>query len=241
MKTILYWLLLAIVPGIAYSQTKVSKSYPVKKGEVVELHFDYPKVVRISNWDKNEVGVEASVKINDGKDDATFTISQSNADGKIIIANKIDMDQVSDAYYVKENGVKIRFNSKADMETYLKEKSGTRISSYQTKDIEVTIDIKLPVGTSTDVTATYGIVEIKDFKGPIKVEARYGGIDASINKASIGQIKLTNRYGKIYTNYDLKPTEMKEENFFTSLTAAPGVGASYDFSSSYGNIYLRNP
>jgi len=241
MKSILCWLLLVMVPCIAFSQTKINRTYAVKKGETVELHFDYPKVVHISSWDKNEIGVEATVKINGGESDSAFSISQSNADGRVIIANKIDMDKIPEAYYVKENGIKTRLNSKADLDAYLKERTGTKISSYQQKDIEITINIMLPSGITTEVTSVYGIVELKDFKGPIKVDARYGGIDASINQANIGKIKLTNRYGKIYTNLALKPTEMKEENFFTSLTAAPGVGPSYDLSSSYGNIYLRNP
>ncbi|WP_316844150.1 hypothetical protein [Pedobacter psychrodurus] len=241
MKSILCWLLMAMVPYIAFSQTKINKSYPVKKGGVVELHFDYPKVVHISSWDKNEIGLEASVKINGGENDSAFSISQSEVDGRMVISNKIDMDKIPEAYYAKENGIKKRFNSKADLDAYMKEKTGTRISSYQQKDIEITINIMIPSGISTEVTSVYGIVELKDFKGPIKVDARYGGIDASISQAAIGKIKLTNRYGKIYTNLNLKPTELKEENFFTSLTAAPGVGASYDLSSSYGNIYLRNP
>ncbi|WP_316825600.1 hypothetical protein [Pedobacter miscanthi] len=241
MKTILYWLLVAMVPGIAFSQTKINKTYPVKKGDVVVLRFDYPKVVHISSWDKNEIAIEASVKINNGENDAAFTIEQSSADGTITIQNKLDMDEIPESYYVKENGIKTRLNSKADLDAYLKEKSGTKISTYQTKDIEITINIKLPANISADVSSVYGIVEIKDFKGPIKVDAKYGGIDASINQNSIGKIKLTNRYGKIYTNLVLKPTEMREENFFTSLTATPGVGPNYDLSSSYGNIYLRNP
>ncbi|RBQ02541.1 hypothetical protein DRW42_26355 [Pedobacter miscanthi] len=229
-----------MVPGIALSQTKINKAYPVKKGDAVVLNFDYPKVIHISSWDKNEIGIEAIVKINGGENDSAFTLHESTADGTITIQNKLDMDKIPEAYYVKENGIKTRLNSKADLDAYIKEKSGTKISSYQTKDIEITINIKLPANINTEVRSVYGIVEIKDFKGPIKVDARYGGIDASIGQSAIGKIKLTNRYGKIYTDMVLKPTELKEENFFTSLTAAPGVGPSYDLSSSYGNIYLRN-
>lgn len=240
MKTILYWLIMAMVPGIALSQTKINKSYPVKKGDAVVLSFDYPKVIHISSWDKNEIGIEATVKINDGESNSAFTLQDSNTEGILTIKNKLDLDKIPEAYYVKENGIRTRLNSKADLDAYIKEKSGAKISTYQTKDIEVTINIKLPADINATVSSVYGIVELKDFKGPIKVDAKYGGIDASISQSAIGKIKLTNRYGKIYTNMVLKPTEMKEENFFTSLTAAPGIGPSYDLSSSYGNIYLRN-
>jgi hypothetical protein len=241
MKSILCWLLVALVPCIAQSQTKINKSYPVNKGQTVEFRFDYPKTIKVSSWDKNEISVEASVRINGGENDTAFTLLQSSSDGKIYIENKLDMDKIPDTYYIMDKGIKTRFSSKSDMEAFIKEKGGPRPPTSQQKDLEITIEIKLPATINTEITSVYGMVEIQNFNGPIKVEARYGGIDASIDQKAIGKLKLTNRYGKIYSNLSLQPTEMTEQNFFTSLTASPGKGPSYDFSSSYGNIYLRNP
>lgn len=241
MKTILSLLLIAIFPGYSFSQTKVSKTYPLGSARKIELKFDYPKIVHVSSWDKKEISVEASVKINDGQNDQAFTLQETTADGTISISNKIDMSQIPDAYYVMIDGIKTRFNSKQDFENYRNEKSGThnRISSYQQKDIVVTVEVKLPAGISTDVVSVYGMIELADMDGPVKVTATYGGIDASLNTSKIGQIKLTNRFGNIYSNLELKPTAQKQENFYTSITASPGKGPSYEINSSYGNIYLR--
>ena len=240
-KSILIALIIAIAPGFVWSQTKLSKLYPVNKGEKIELKFDYPKLIHISTWDKKEISIEASVKINEGKNDAAFTLNEAHTDGKISISNKIDLDQISDVYTVVVNGVKTRFNSKEDFQNFNKKQTDypNGISYNKQKDIEVTIEIKIPASTITEVTSVYGMVELENFNGPIKVDARYGGIDASLNEKKIGQIKLTNRYGKIYSNLDLKPTEQIEKNFYTSITAAPGTGPSYDINSSYGNIYVR--
>jgi hypothetical protein len=71
MRTIFIWLCCIIATGAA-AQTVVNKSYPVKPGQTVELEFDYPKVIRVSTWDKNEVSVTAKVSINDGENDALF-------------------------------------------------------------------------------------------------------------------------------------------------------------------------
>lgn len=241
MKIIFFWLFIASVPYIALSQTKTTNSYPVAKGQTVELRFDYPKVVRVSTWNKNEVSVEATVKINEGENNNAFTLVESTANGKVTIRNKIDMDAIPEAYFVVENGIKTRFTSKADMDNYRKEKTGVnKISYYQTKDMEITLDIKVPANVATDLASVYGMVELNNFEGPIKVDAKYGGIDASLTESKIGKITLTNRFGKIYSNLNLKPTEQKEQNFFTSITAAPGKGPDYDISSNYGNIYLRS-
>ncbi|RYD80500.1 MAG: hypothetical protein EOP55_02000 [Sphingobacteriales bacterium] len=241
MKIIFFWLFTALVPCIAHSQTKITKSYPVAKGQKAEFRFDYPKVVRISTWDKNEISVEASVTINQGESNNAFSLVESTANGKVSISNKIDMESIPEAYYVVENGIKTRFNTKTDTDNYRKGKNGANnISYYQTKDMEITIDIKVPANVETDLASVYGMVELSNFDGPIKIDAKYGGIDASLNESKIGKLTLTNHFGKIYSNLNLKPTDQKEQNFFTSITAAPGKGPDYDISSNYGNIYLRS-
>ena len=241
MKLVLCWLFTALVPYIALSQEKIAKLYPVKKGQTIDFKFDYPKIIRVSNWDKNEISVEASIKVNGVAANDVFSLSNSEADGKVLIENKVDMDKVPQRFYTVENGEKQIFDSRAQMEAFIKEKGNAITSSYQTKDIEILIDIKLPANVVTNVTATYGVVEVADFNGPISIDAKFGGIDARLSQQQVGTLKMTNRFGKIYTNYNFHPNEVKEQRFFTSIAAHPGKGASYDFNSSFGNIYLRNP
>ncbi|WP_316809657.1 hypothetical protein [Pedobacter agri] len=241
MKLVLCWLFTALVPCIALSQEKIAKLYPVKKGQTVDFKFDYPKIIRVSNWDKNEISVEASIKVNGVAANDVFSLLNSEADGKVLIENKVDMDKVPQQFYTVENGEKQMFDSRAQMEAFIKEKGNTVTSSYQTKDIEILIDIKLPANVVTNVTATYGVVEVADFDGPITIDAKFGGIDARLSQQQVGTLKMTNRFGKIYTNYNFQPNEVKEQRFFTAIAATPGKGASYDFNSSFGNIYLRNP
>lgn len=242
MKALIIALLAGLFPVIAFTQSKISKTYPVTDRQKINFKFDYPKIIHISSWDKKEVSVEATVKINDGHNDSAFTLNQTSADGVISISNKIDMDQIPESYYAVLDGVKTHFNSKAELDSYIDQHTGNnkRLSSYQQRDIQVTVEIKVPADAITNLRSVYGLVELAQVRGPITIEATYGGIDASLNKENIGQIKLTNRYGKIYSDLDLKPTTQTEQSFYTSITASPGKGPSYDISSSYGNIYLRN-
>jgi len=240
MKSIFLWLFIAIGPCFALAQTKINKSYPVTGRQTVDLHFDYPRVVRISTWEGREIVVEATVKIDNGEFDRAFTLAENTSEGKISISNKLDMDLIPNSYYVGDKGSRIKFNTKQELDAYMAKNGGVTYSSYQQKDIDITIDIKVPTGVSTVLTSVYGIVEVRNFNGPINVDAKYGGVDASLTEKAIGRLQLTNRYGKIYTNLNLQPTERIEKNFFTSITALPGKGPAYDFSSSYGNIYLRS-
>ncbi|MES2419255.1 MAG: hypothetical protein V4541_13790 [Bacteroidota bacterium] len=240
MKSIVYWLLMVLAPGIALSQTKINKLYPVNNAKEIEFHFDYPKLIHVTSWDRNEISIAATVRINGEENDKVFTLEQSNSGDKITIVNKLALDQIPETFYVVDKGIKTRFATKGDLQVYLNGKDNTMLSTYQQKDIEITIEIKVPANANTLLVSTYGMVEIENLKGPIKVDAIYGGVDASLNEKAIGKILLTNRYGKIYTNLDLQPIEKKEQNFFTSIMATPGIGANYEFNSSYGNIYLRN-
>jgi hypothetical protein len=108
-------------------------------------------------------------------------------------------------------------------------------------DMEITIEVKVPANTSTDIKSTYGIVELVNFNGSANVNATYGGIDATVERSTTGKLQATTSYGQIYSNLDLKLTDKTEKDFFTSITAEPGKGSTYILKSTYGKIYLRKP
>lgn len=241
MKTILTILLLAVSPLIVLSQHQINKTYTVKQGQQIDLHFDYPKLIKISGWDKNEISIVATITVDDAEKTDAFTLSDSLYNNTLSIKNKINWDKVPTMYYLEEKGVKTTFKTKQDFDNYKKENGGNlaNASFYQQRNIDVQMEIKIPNGVFANIKSVYGMIELANFNSPANIEAKYGGIDASMNESQIGKIKLTNRYGMIYSNLNLTATEKKDANFFTSITAEPGKGPTYDLSSSYGNIYLR--
>jgi hypothetical protein len=241
MKTTFSSLFIVLCSVIAYGQNKITKTYPVKAGQQISLHFDYPKTIKVSSWDKNEISIVATVNTDNGAPLDAFTLRDSVVSNTIGIRNRIDWDKVPNQYFAVEGGVKTSFPTKQDFENYKKE-NGAQLpnaSFYTQRNLVVSMEIKVPAAIFSHIKSTYGMIELVDFKTPSTIEATYGGIDASMNESQIGKIKLTNRYGKIYSNLQLTATEQKDSNFFTSITAEPGKGPSYDLSSSYGNIYLR--
>lgn len=227
----------------AASQTVVTKSYPVKAGETVELNFDYPKVVRVSTWDKNEVSVTAKVSINGGQNDDAFILEDKSSNGTVSVRNKIkDLDKLPRRYTIIEGGKKSVFASKEDYQAYRKSSSSGSHTMYsEGVDMEITIEVKVPASSSAEIKSTYGMVELVNYNGSATVTAPYGGIDATIAAATTGKLQATTSYGQIYTNLDLKLTDKTEKDFFTSITAEPGKGSTYILKSTYGKIYLRKP
>ena len=70
--------------------------------------------------------------------------------------------------------------------------------------MEIVLDIKVPENTETRIESVYGMVEIKQFTGPLFVEATYGGVDAALQERATGELIAETNYGQIYTNLDIK-------------------------------------
>jgi hypothetical protein len=93
----------------------------------------------------------------------------------------------------------------------------------------------------TNIKAVYGMVEVKNFTGPLTVEATYGGVDVALTEKAVGELSAETNYGQIYSNLDTKfgGQQVKNQDFYLSVTAKPGSGPRYALESKYGNVYLR--
>ena len=223
----------------ANAQSTVTKSYLAQPGQRISLHFDYP-VVKISTWDKNEVSVIAHVDINENENDGNFKLKSETLNGVLSISDEItDMDKIPRRYIIVRNGVKTVYKTRDEYKEA--EKKGDAQQTYESTEMNIDVEIKVPSTCATDLNAIYGIVEVTNFSASIKVNAEYGGIDATIATANTGKLKATTQYGQIYSNLDMKITDHDEHDFYNSITAQPGKGPTYTFSSPYGKIYLRKP
>ena len=82
-------ILISLFTGALAAQTPVNKNYPVSAGQKISLHFDYPELVKISTWDKNEISITGTVSINGGEHDNAFELIQSTSGNTMNIENKI--------------------------------------------------------------------------------------------------------------------------------------------------------
>lgn len=241
---ILKLLLLSLLFGVqASAQTPISKTVQVKAGQKIAMHFDYPELVRVSTWDKNEISIQGTVSINSGENDDAFELIISESNGTISIKNEIrDMKNIPQRITIVEAGQKIVFKNKEEFKKYTAEKGKNSYNrmSYGL-EMDIFIDIKVPRNTDTRVESVYGMVEVKDFVGPLAVDATYGGVDATLSEKSVGEITAETNHGEIFSNLDIKFTgeASRQGDFHTQVSARPGAGPNYTFDSKYGNVYLR--
>lgn len=243
MKAILSVIIaLAFVPVSVYSQTAVSKSLPVSSGQTILMHFDYPDMIRVSTWDRNEVSIQGTVSINSGESDDAFELITTSTGNTITIKNEIkNMKSLPQRYTIVDGAQKITFKNRAELRKY-QEQHGRQFDVMSCGvDMEILLEIKVPRNVKTRVESVYGMVEIKDFVGPLDVDATYGGVDAALIERSAGMVTAQTNFGEIYTNFDAKfgSGSKSQNDFHTNVSAKPGSGPEYSFESKYGNVYIR--
>lgn len=243
MKSNTFFLILCMaLPAKDYAQTLVERSIALQPGQSVEAEFDYPRLIRVSTWDKNEVVIRATGSINGGENDDAFLL-QHNVDGKTVrISSTIrDIKNLPARVTVHRDGQKIVFRNREELRKYQAEHG--KVYNYMSNgpDIDIEIEITVPRNTTTDIRSTYGIVEVENFSGPLTVDATYGGVDAALVEGAVGALSAETNFGNIYTNLDIdfKGERVSTEAFYTSVSAKPGSGPPYRFVSKFGNVYLR--
>jgi hypothetical protein len=235
-------LALCLITVSASAQTIISKTIPVQKGQKLKMKFDYPELVKVTTWDKAEISFEGRVSINGGESDDAFKLDINTSGGEISIRNEIEnMNALPHRITVMRDGEKMIFKNKAEWRKYQDENGGSHSMINEGVEMDIQLEIKVPKNMETYVESVYGLVEVKDFTGPLTVEATYGGIDASLTEKSLGELIAETNYGHIYSNLSVKfdNGNTRDEDFHTLVSVKPGTGPRYSFESKYGNVYLR--
>ncbi len=224
------------------AQTTVDRTVPIQSGQKIRMKFDYPDLIKVSTWERNEISIQGKVSINGGESDDAFVLETRNEGEAVVIRNQIkNMDGLPHRITMERDGQKMIFKNKAEWKKYQEENGKGFSMMNEGVDMDIILEIKVPRNTETYVESVYGIVEIKDFTGPLTVEATYGGVDASLSERSMGEVVAETNYGHIYSNLSILLTskDVTDENFHTYVSAKPGNGPRYSFESKYGNVYLR--
>jgi hypothetical protein len=224
----------------AVAQTLVKNNYPVQANQKINFNFDYPKLITLSTWDKNEVSITGSVSINNGENDNAFTISTSNSGGTLTIKGEInDMKNLPQRITIFRGDKKVTFHDKAQYKKYVEENGKKNEMISTGVDIEIELEIKVPKNVFTVFNSVYGMVEVKDFQGALEVVSTYGGVDAAMGTLFKGKLIAETNYGQIYSNLDVKFAGEENGDFHLQLTSELGPGPKQSFESKYGNVYLR--
>ena len=240
MKAITIFLLACAV--VAQAQTPIQHTQPVEPGQKIVMHFDYPELIRVTTWDQPVVSVEGTVSINGGDQDDAFKLKVNSSPTAISISGTIpNLKKLPHRITINRDGQKVTFKTQADYRSYANQYGTAFTSMREGVETDIILTIKVPKNVATRIEARYGLVEVRDFDGPLVVDAIYGGIDVALVESTTGKLVAETNYGQIYSNLNLKldKENLKEENFHTVIAASLGTGPAYNLESKFGNVYLR--
>lgn len=239
----IFTILLSLLAVAGMAQTQVNKSIAVQPGQKIRMDFDYPELIKVTTWNKNEIQVTGEVSINGGENDDAFALELTTSGNEVQVQGRINnLKKLPHRVTIWHQGQKISFRTKEDYQKYADEHGRTYESMNWGTDFDIFLEIKVPENVDTQVLSTYGTIEIKNFNGPLVAESTYGGVDAALKEGKIGDLKAETNYGEIYTNFDIKSfnSDSREQgDFHTVVNMKPGSGPRYAFESKYGNVYLR--
>lgn len=244
-------LLFLIVVGLfgltAYGQN-FEKTFSASGVETVRIDFDYPELIEVRFWNRDEVSVIGSVNINMGKNNDRFTI-EKNAEGKTLqLTSRIaGLDDLPRSITIKKGDEKVYFNTDdfndPKVKAFIAENGDYQ---YYQKGVmkEIRLTLTVPSRLKLELHAKYGIVEIKDpARADILVNAKYGAVDVSLPSSTNRTMKMRTKYGEIYSDLDLKVNGSNEEwgiNKWTTVNAKLNNGGPVlDLESKYGNVFVR--
>ena len=241
------WVTCLILSVPVLAQTKIEKTIPVKAGQKLSLNFDYPEV-KLQTWDKTEIRITGTVSINRGENDNAFELAVASTTSDISVTSMLkNKESIPQRIVIKKGDREYYFKAQdyndPEIQKFLEENG--REYSYMSNGViqEIKLEVFVPKGLETTVQAKYGLVEVKNFDGPLSIDAKYGGVDASILAQDTGQLTARTQYGEILTNLDVKFDQLtsgaKSDKRWTEISASLGKGPKYKLESKYGNVYLR--
>ena len=215
MKKVLFTLIITLLFETAIvAQNNFTKSIPVSQNQKVYMEFQYPELIKVSTWDKNEILFTGQVSINLGKNNDAFEIKVQESDQNLNIESLIrDKDKLPRNIVINKDGQKYLFegadwNSPA-LQKFYEEHGRDNISWVSNGiDIDVILEVKIPRNIELNIYSKHGMIEILDLPATLTANSKHRGVDLSVPTGAKYKFELNTKHGEVYTNLDLD-TELR--------------------------------
>lgn len=232
MKNIFIIVLALTFGASALGQTReVSKTEAVSNNEEIYLNLKFAGDIKVEQWDKNEVSIDAVVHVDNGEGNEQYSLKTERNDGELKIYSDFG------DYFTERN-------------KYWEDKPKNYVSQT-----EINYIVKVPRNCNLRVKSISGSLQSTSFKGELKTELIAGDItlkeydgrmrlktvsgdvDVTMNKARVDASTVT---GTIYSDLDIDMGNSSKNRGGNRIKGTVNNGEELIVLTTVsGNIYMR--
>lgn len=232
MKTIVLASLGLLLTLQVYAQRNVVKSESLSGQDEVHVNFKFADDIRIVHWNDNQIKVEASVDIDNGEGNDSFSIKTEQFGD--VLRMYSDFDNYWDKRWKNRKGNSDCCNSTTNIfyTVYIPKNKKLKVKSISGDLIIDTYTGDL----TTDLVS--GDVTIKSYNGDLKLKTVSGDLDVTMDKAEVNARTVT---GTIYSDLDIDQGARKSKNYGSTRVKGSINGGDQliVLETVSGNIYMR--
>lgn len=244
MKRSIIAILLVVFVLTGHAQEKKTQSYPLKGADKIYLQFEYPHIIKIKTWDKNEVQIISHLDINDGKDNEDFVLKDNSRGSELTITSELKgLDRYENVHMVGRNG-----DDSDDDDNVTITRNGRTITSgkkgVRSRGVEILIELEVyvPKNIPLEIEAKFGLVEVIDTPDELEIMAKFGGADVSIKENDLSYLSATTSWGQVFSNlnkkFKFKGDDMIGKEMRAEISGS-NRGSSIKVETEFGNVFLR--
>ena len=199
MRIILIAVSILLYASFSFAQKTVSKIINTKSGQEVNFNFNRADV-KFTTWNKNKISISGTAKVNNGENDAAFTIKIEEINGtwnvRTFLKNECDIPRIIS---MTKDGVTTyrKVDKKKNMWDGWDNLSeqGDKYDHVNIGIItEIELEVKVPQNIKMKVMAKFGDIDIKNFEGELHAKNTHGYINAVFSKPIRNDISLASTH-----------------------------------------------
>jgi len=241
MKRILFFIGLLLTFSNLAAQKKITRNTKASGINEVYIHAKFADNIKIENWSKNEISVEATLNINDNKDNDSFSLKEDKTGATYTIKSDYgNLFKKHKKYTITHSGEGCNSYNycsnhnemKIDYVIYVPKNMKLKI-----KSISGSVD-GLAYNGKLTLDLISGNITVKKHSKTMNLKTISGDIDVIISDAEFKAETLT---GTVYSNLDIDFNKNKKRSHGNQKiygTVKNGV-ASLKLKTISGDIFLR--
>lgn len=229
MKHILFIGLFLAQSGLLFAQKIVEKTYKLPASQKVVMNLKFADNIKLKVWDKKEVGIKATVLINNGQLDEAFQFEAKEGE-TLELKSSVDEKSLQNAVAIEcPEGQKIFWG---------KHENGKNNGVCMKIDFEIFV----PKNAQVELETINGNIEIRDFFNTIYAKTISGFVDADWASSKGADLELKTITGELYSDLEIEFLNKKKSGSpvgYELKGQYQNGGVRVHLESISGDVYLR--